>query len=131
MVFGTPASNYDEENASRLLRSVGEARVAAASARLLEQGVLSKVVRDKKRDKPGRRLQISDAYVVKVVGRFKPVMTEDPFQESECSLRSALSGYFRRRIPMREIIQGHRASMEPLAAVVVGWRFSSFGGDGF
>ena len=67
MVFGTPASNYDEENASQLLRSVGEARVASASARLLEQGVLSKVVRDKKRDKPGRRLQISDAYVAEVV----------------------------------------------------------------
>jgi hypothetical protein len=63
MVLGTPASNYDEEGASRLLRSVGDATVAAASARLLEQGVLSKLVRDRKRRKPGRTLQISDAYV--------------------------------------------------------------------
>lgn len=63
MVLSTPATSYDEEAASRLLKSVGDATVAAASTRLLDHGVVSKVVRDKSREMPGRMIQISEAYV--------------------------------------------------------------------
>lgn len=62
MVLGTPNTSYDEDQASSLLRSVGdETLVISASERLLERGILSKVIRDKTRERPGRSLRISDS----------------------------------------------------------------------
>lgn len=61
MVFGTPNELYDSESATHLLYSVGDQCVSVARSNLLQQGVLSKLVRDPKKPKPGRMLKISDA----------------------------------------------------------------------
>ncbi|KAJ8517040.1 hypothetical protein ONZ45_g5742 [Pleurotus djamor] len=61
MVFGTPNELYDPEAAANLLREVGEEVVSSATKNLLARGVLSKHVRDPKKEKPGRRLKIADA----------------------------------------------------------------------
>ena len=60
MALGTPNDTYDLDAASALLKSVGESPVTAATADLLERGVLSKVVRDPSKSKPGRTLRISE-----------------------------------------------------------------------
>ncbi|TCD70634.1 hypothetical protein EIP91_002353 [Steccherinum ochraceum] len=60
MALGTPNDTYDLEAASALLKSVGEGPVTTATADLLERGVLSKVVRDPSKSKPGRTLRISE-----------------------------------------------------------------------
>ncbi|ESK95510.1 hypothetical protein Moror_12696 [Moniliophthora roreri MCA 2997] len=60
VVLGTPNEAYDPERASSLLHSVGEDAVSAAMTNLLGQGVLSKLVRDPKKQRPGRLLKISD-----------------------------------------------------------------------
>jgi hypothetical protein len=62
MVFGTPKSAYDADQASAVLRSLGDGLVSEARRRLLAQGVLSKLVRDD-RTAPGRTLKISEALV--------------------------------------------------------------------
>lgn len=60
MVFGTPNERYDPEAASKLLHDVGEEPIAAASKDMLNQGILSKLVRDPTKPRPGRQLKISD-----------------------------------------------------------------------
>jgi transcription factor C subunit 3 len=60
MVIGTPTEGYDCEKASRLLHSIGEEAVSAASADLLSRGILSKTVRDPQKSRPGRILKISE-----------------------------------------------------------------------
>ncbi|TRM66006.1 hypothetical protein BD626DRAFT_613048 [Schizophyllum amplum] len=60
MTMGTAHENYNPEDAARLLRGLGEDSVAAATSSLLRRGVLSKLVRDPKKTKPGRLLKISD-----------------------------------------------------------------------
>ena len=60
MALGTPNEVYDPERASRLLASAGESSVRAAMSGLLEHGVISKVVRDPAKSKPGRLLKISE-----------------------------------------------------------------------
>ena len=60
MVLGTPNEVYDSEQASRVLASAGEQFVQAAKDDLLDRGVLSKVVRDPTKHKPGRLLKISE-----------------------------------------------------------------------
>lgn len=64
MVFGTPNERYKPDMAANLLRDIGQDAVSSATKSLLERGVLSKHIRDPKREKPGRRLKISDAYVL-------------------------------------------------------------------
>ena len=64
MVLGTPNEIYDSEQASRVLASVGPQYVQAAKDDLLDRGVLSKVVRDPAKHKPGRLLKISEVFVV-------------------------------------------------------------------
>ena len=64
MTLSTPNEVYDSEKASQLLASVGESSVNAAAADMLERGVLSKVVRDPKKLKPGRTLKISELCVL-------------------------------------------------------------------
>jgi len=60
MVFGTPAELYDPDGGTRLLHSIGKKPVSVGISHLLSQGVLSKLVRDPKKPKPGRTLKISD-----------------------------------------------------------------------
>jgi oxalate---CoA ligase len=60
MVFGTPNESYDPSRAAALLHSVGERPVSRAKDNLLNRGVLSKVVRDPQKSKPGRTLKISE-----------------------------------------------------------------------
>lgn len=60
MVFGTPNENYVPSRGAALLRSVGEGAVSKAKDNLLSRGVLTKVVRDPQRPKPGRTLKISE-----------------------------------------------------------------------
>ncbi|KAF4572584.1 hypothetical protein EYR36_007092 [Pleurotus pulmonarius] len=61
MVFGTPNERYKPDMGANLLRDIGQDAVSSATKSLLERGVLSKHIRDPKREKPGRRLKISDA----------------------------------------------------------------------
>jgi oxalate---CoA ligase len=60
MVFGTPNESYDPSRAAALLHSVGEQPVSKAKDNLLNRGVLSKLVRDSQKSKPGRTLKISE-----------------------------------------------------------------------
>lgn len=63
MTLGTPHERYDPESASILLRSVGEHYVSVATKNLLSRGILSKLIRDPQKQKPGRQLKISEVYV--------------------------------------------------------------------
>lgn len=60
MSIGTPHERYDHERASNLLRSIGDSVVESARNNLLARGVLSKLVRDPQKQKPGRQLKISE-----------------------------------------------------------------------
>ncbi|KAF8845363.1 hypothetical protein BDN67DRAFT_941224 [Paxillus ammoniavirescens] len=70
MVFGTPSELYNAANAAKLLHSAGEQSVSLARTNLLQQGVLSKLVRDPKKPKPGRTLKISDTNLNAIGGPF-------------------------------------------------------------
>jgi oxalate---CoA ligase len=61
MVLGTPKAAYDAEQASLLLRPLGDDLVSEVRHDLLNQGVLAKAVRDNNRLVPGRTLKISEA----------------------------------------------------------------------
>lgn len=61
MVLGTPKETYDAETAATLLKSVGEQAVKEATKIMLERNILSKVVRDPSKPRPGRTLKIADA----------------------------------------------------------------------
>ncbi|KAF8649735.1 hypothetical protein AX16_005506 [Volvariella volvacea WC 439] len=61
MVFGTSNDRYDADAASSMLHDVGEGPVSAATKNLLARGVVSKIVRDPSKPKPGRQLKISEA----------------------------------------------------------------------
>lgn len=63
MVLSTPSELYDIGAATDLLQSVGEESVKVATETMLARGVLSKVVRDASKSRPGRTLKISDRYV--------------------------------------------------------------------
>lgn len=63
MVLSTPTAIYDEAGASKVLLSIGEDKVHAASNILTSRGVITKVVRDKTREIPGRTIKISEPYV--------------------------------------------------------------------
>ncbi|KIY52288.1 hypothetical protein FISHEDRAFT_35427 [Fistulina hepatica ATCC 64428] len=60
MVLGTSNENYDPESGSFVLQSLREDSVSAATKGLLGRGVLSKIVRDPQKVKPGRLLKISE-----------------------------------------------------------------------
>lgn len=61
MIFGTPSEDYEPLRAADLLRSAGEEQlVLKAKDSLLSLGVLSKVVKDPNKPKPGRTLKISE-----------------------------------------------------------------------
>ncbi|KAG7098926.1 hypothetical protein E1B28_000821 [Marasmius oreades] len=60
MALGTPVESYDPERAAFMLHKLGEDVTSVATKNLLGQGVLSKLVRDPSKAKPGRQLKISD-----------------------------------------------------------------------
>ncbi|KAG2160090.1 uncharacterized protein EDB93DRAFT_1324544 [Suillus bovinus] len=60
MVFGMSSEHYDADLAAGMLHGVGDQSVSLATSNLLRRGVLSKVVRDPQKMKPGRTLKISD-----------------------------------------------------------------------
>ena len=64
MTMGTPSESYDSEQASCLLRSKGEDVINTAARNLLSRGILSKSQRDPTKQVPGRRLKISEMYVL-------------------------------------------------------------------
>ncbi|KZT74913.1 hypothetical protein DAEQUDRAFT_720101 [Daedalea quercina L-15889] len=61
MVLSTPNELYDVRAATDLLQSIGEDPVKVATEAMLARGVLSKVVRDPSKSRPGRTLKISDS----------------------------------------------------------------------
>ncbi|KAI6123877.1 hypothetical protein EDD16DRAFT_611973 [Pisolithus croceorrhizus] len=77
MVFGTPNEIYDPDGGARVLRSIGKEHVSLAMSNLLSQGVLSKLVRDPKKPKPGRTLKISDNNLNIVGGPFPREFFQD------------------------------------------------------
>ncbi|KAF9243844.1 hypothetical protein BU15DRAFT_86274 [Melanogaster broomeanus] len=77
MVFGTPSELYDSESATRLLHSAGDQSISLARSNLLYQGVLSKLVRDPKKPKPGRTLKISDTNLNAIGGPFPRDLFQD------------------------------------------------------
>lgn len=77
MVFGTPNEIYDPDSGARILRSVGKEHVFLAMTNLLSQGVLSKLVRDPKKPKPGRTLKVSDNNLNVVGGPFPREFFQD------------------------------------------------------
>ncbi|KAI6046109.1 hypothetical protein EDC04DRAFT_1873655 [Pisolithus marmoratus] len=77
MVFGTPNETYDPDSGARVLRSIGKEHVSLAMSNLLSQGVLSKLVRDPKKPKPGRTLKISDNNLNIVGGPFPREFFQD------------------------------------------------------
>ncbi|KAJ7593112.1 hypothetical protein C8J56DRAFT_1013301 [Mycena floridula] len=60
MVFGTPQEDYSADAGSRLLKTFGQDLVNSVTKNLLTRGVLSKLVRDPQKQKPGRQLKISE-----------------------------------------------------------------------
>lgn len=60
MVFGSPAESYTPEAGSEILNQFGKSLVNTATKRLLENGVLSKLVKDPTKQRPGRQLKISE-----------------------------------------------------------------------
>lgn len=60
MTLATPNETYDAEQAADLLKSAGQEAVDTAVKGMLERGVVSKLVRDPKKNKPGRLLKIAD-----------------------------------------------------------------------
>ncbi|KAH9835845.1 uncharacterized protein C8Q71DRAFT_99456 [Rhodofomes roseus] len=78
MVLGTPNELYDIQAATGMLHSVGEDAVKAATETMLARGVLSKVVRDPSKSRPGRTLKISDSNQNAIGGS----MPQDVFQDA-------------------------------------------------
>jgi len=60
MVFGTPQEHYDPDRGAALLQDIGQEFVTTATENLLSRGVVSKLVRDITKPKPGRYLKISE-----------------------------------------------------------------------
>ncbi|KAF9821815.1 hypothetical protein IEO21_00245 [Rhodonia placenta] len=79
MAMGSPNDTYDPQAASRLLESVGEEPVQAATKNLLARGALSKIVRDPQKSKPGRVLKISESSQNALGG----AMSQDLFQDAQ------------------------------------------------
>ena len=64
MVLGTSKDSYDAETAAALLKSIGENAVKEATKIMLDRNILSKIVRDPSKPRPGRTLKIAEAYVI-------------------------------------------------------------------
>ncbi|GJE87719.1 hypothetical protein PsYK624_038020 [Phanerochaete sordida] len=77
MTLGTPNDAYDAQKASHLLSGVGDKVVGAVVEDLLDRNVLSKLVRDPTRHKPGRTLKISDVNQGALSGQLAPDLFQD------------------------------------------------------
>ncbi|EKM60813.1 uncharacterized protein PHACADRAFT_179990 [Phanerochaete carnosa HHB-10118-sp] len=77
MTLGTPNDTYDAQKASHLLSLAGDEAVGAVVEDLLEHGVLSKLVRDPTKHKPGRTLKISDGNLGALNGQLAPELYQD------------------------------------------------------
>ncbi|KAK0465216.1 uncharacterized protein EV420DRAFT_1759926 [Desarmillaria tabescens] len=78
MALGTPLEHYDAEGASTLLRSAAEEHIVTSATKgLVSRGVLSKLVRDHHRQKPGRQLKISDANLAALGGSISSDLFQD------------------------------------------------------
>lgn len=60
MTLGTPNDLYNVDKATNLLSSVGNAQVKTVVEDLQARGVISLLVKDPTKPKPGRTLKISD-----------------------------------------------------------------------
>ncbi|KAI0067924.1 hypothetical protein BV25DRAFT_1819394 [Artomyces pyxidatus] len=78
MVFGTPNESYDSTRASNLLHQLGEQPVSIAKSNLLARGILSKLVRDPHKSKPGRTMKISEINQNAIGGS----VSRDTFQDA-------------------------------------------------
>ncbi|KAG6814043.1 hypothetical protein H0H92_003893 [Tricholoma furcatifolium] len=87
MTLGTPHERYDPELASTLLRGIGEHHVSVATKNLLSRGVLSKVVRDPQKQKPGRQLKISEMNQNAIGGAIPRDTFQDAIALEELSLQ--------------------------------------------
>lgn len=88
IALGTPLEHYDAEGASTLLRSAAEEHIVTSATKgLVNRGVLSKLVRDHHRQKPGRQLKISDANLAALGGS----ISSDLFQDA-AGLEEDLAG---------------------------------------
>ncbi|KAG1828698.1 hypothetical protein EV424DRAFT_1471098 [Suillus variegatus] len=77
MVFGMSSEHYDADLAAEMLHSVGDQSVSLATSNLLRRGVLSKVVRDPKKMKPGRTLKISEVNLNAIGGSIHGDLFQD------------------------------------------------------
>ncbi|KAG2123565.1 hypothetical protein DEU56DRAFT_45236 [Suillus clintonianus] len=77
MVFGMPTEHYDADLAAQMLHSAGDQSVSLATSNLLRRGVLSRVVRDPKKMKPGRTLKISDVNLNAIGGSIHRDLFQD------------------------------------------------------
>ncbi|KAG6891070.1 hypothetical protein C0995_014159 [Termitomyces sp. Mi166 len=87
MTLGTPHERYDSEHASTLLHTIGEHYVSIATKNLLTRGVLSKLVRDPQKEKPGRQLKISEGNQNAVGGSILRETFQDAALLEELSLQ--------------------------------------------
>ncbi|GLB36492.1 putative B-block binding subunit of TFIIIC [Lyophyllum shimeji] len=87
MTLGTPHERYDPEPASTLLRNIGEQYVSVATKNLLSRGVLSKLVRDPQKQKPGRQLKISEVNQNAIGGSIPRDTYQDAIALEELSLQ--------------------------------------------
>ncbi|KAI0706049.1 hypothetical protein BC835DRAFT_1311874 [Cytidiella melzeri] len=77
MTLGTPSDIYDVDHATELLRSAGKEAVDVAVKDMLERGVVSKLLRDPNKNKPGRVLKISDQNQNALGGFFAAELFQD------------------------------------------------------
>ncbi|KAG1777419.1 hypothetical protein EV702DRAFT_1179524 [Suillus placidus] len=77
MVFGMSTEHYNADLAAELLHSAGDQSVSLATSNLLRRGVLSRVVRDPKKMKPGRTLKISDVNLNAIGGSIHGDLFQD------------------------------------------------------
>ncbi|KAI0786110.1 hypothetical protein C8Q75DRAFT_304194 [Abortiporus biennis] len=78
MALGTPSDVYDPDVAAALLKSVGDEPVRKATVSMLDRGILSRIVRDPSKARPGRTLRISEANQNALGGS----ISEDIFQDA-------------------------------------------------
>ncbi|KAJ7596727.1 hypothetical protein C8J56DRAFT_295687 [Mycena floridula] len=91
MVLGTPNEAYDPEVASKILKNIGQNLVNVATRNLLTRGVLSQLVRDPKKQKPGRQLKISEPNQSALGG----IVNRDLFQDATALEDISVEGEWR------------------------------------
>ncbi|CAL1696293.1 unnamed protein product [Somion occarium] len=83
MVLSTSKEAYDPEAAAALLKSIGEESVKTATRLMLSRNVLSKMVRDISKPRPGRTLKISDSNMYSLGGLFQLDVFQDAIAQED------------------------------------------------